>query len=409
MSRLLIISLVYEPDTVSTATITTGLATQLRRLGHDVTVLTSVPHFNPPERGTPARRRLWSVTEEEGGSIVRCYIPRKPTRAVQRVAHLALLHLLLLVAVVRWGRRREGVLVISPPLTLAIIGFFARALGRGRLVYNVQELWPDVPRDLGVIRNRSLLRLLTNLEGWIYRSADAVAAIGPRFAEEVRRRGARRVFVVPNPVDTAVITPQPKDNALARRWGVHDRPMALYAGNIGLTQDFDVLLEAARLLEPDGIEVCVVGGGAGRAALEHRLAEQRLSNVRLFDFLPRSTISEMYGAADVVLVPLKPGHDRTTTPSKIFSAMAAGRPLVVTAELDTDVATTVLEAEAGVVVAQSRPHELAQGIRTALDGTWRDQRALAVAAEQSPAAIARRYDALFAELLGHDASAEVQA
>jgi colanic acid biosynthesis glycosyl transferase WcaI len=389
---------------VSTATIATQLAQELRDLGHDVAVVTSVPHYNPSPAVRADVRYRGSVLrpvrleKEEGVRVARCFIPKKPHFVLRRVADYLILHFLMAWAVARHFRDREVTIVISPPFTLALVGMVARALGRGRLVYNVQELWPDVPRDLGVIRNGAALAVLGAVERWIYRSADWVVAIGPAFARTIVARGApeETTSVIPNFVDNSRIVPQAKANPLAAAWGVGDKPVVLYAGNIGLTQDFDLLLRAAALLEEQGVQFLVVGGGAARARLEEEISTARPTNVELRDFVPVEDVSDLYGLADVVVVPLKPGHDRTTTPSKIFSAMAAGRPLVACAACDTDLAETITESRAGLVVQAADHVALAEGITSLLDGTagdaWDAATARNAALRNSPDAVAARYD-----------------
>lgn len=277
-------------------------------------------------------------------------------------------------------------------------------MAHGSLVYNVQELWPDVPRDLGVIRNRAILGTLGAVERWIYRSADRVVAIGPAFARTIVARGAaaERTHVIPNFVDNARISPRDKANPLAAAWGMAERPVVLYAGNIGLTQDFNSLLRAAELLQDKGVQFLIVGGGAARTHLEAELRAVPRDNVVLKDFVPPEDVSDLYGLSDVVVVPLKAGHDRTTTPSKIFSAMAARRPLVACAASETDLAATVVESRAGLVVPPGDPGLLAQAIDDLLEGAagdaWDPVTALDAALRHSPTAIAARYDAILRSL-----------
>ena len=410
MARLLLVAVVYEPDTVSTATIVTRLAQELRALGHDVAVLTSLPHYNasPAVRADPRYRasplQPVRVEDENGVRVARCYIPQKPPFVLRRAADFLLFHVLLAAATARHFRDREVTIVVSPPFTLALVGMLARALARGRLVYNVQELWPDVPRDLGVIRNRALLATLAAVERWIYRSSDRVVAIGPGFARTIVERGgqAERTSVIPNFVDNARIAPRRKVNPLSQAWGVADKPVVLYAGNIGLTQDFTSLLGAAELLEDRGVQFLIVGGGAARNQLEAELRERRRANVQLKEFVPVEDVSDLYGLADVVVVPLKPGHDRTTTPSKIFSAMAASRPVVACAQPETDLARTIEESRAGLVVRPGDPVALAGAVITLLegsvDGAWDPGAAMDAARRHSPDAIAARYDEIVRSL-----------
>jgi colanic acid biosynthesis glycosyl transferase WcaI len=393
-------AVVYPPDRVSTADIVAGLARGLHNHKHDVGVLTSVPHFNPPSEAESSARRhvrpraLFARRIEDGIEVVRCHVPRRHTRPVGRLFDFAVLHVTMTIAALRRFRDAEVAIVVSPPLTMALIAFLLRAIGGPKVIYNVQELWPDVPRDLGVIRNRGILSALGALERWIYRRADVVTTIGHRFSEEVRRRAGPsvRVRTIPNFVDNKWILPRDKANPLSRAWGLADRDVVLYAGNLGLTQDFELLLEGAAHLPM--VEFVIVGAGAGREALVKSLTSRGLRNVRLEPYQPAEEVANLYGLADVIVVPLKPGHDRTTTPSKIFSAMAAGKPIVACAASDTDLASEILAAKAGVVVPPGDLSKFVAAVRAVLAGSapsFDRGAALSQAEERAPGRIVTRY------------------
>ena len=401
MARVLIISLVCEPDTVSTGTITTGLANGLRHEGHDVTLLSSIPHYNPPA-GFAARRRPFTTTHEGGVRVIRCFIPRKGGTPLVRVLHYAIFHTTVTTALLARCRRTDVAIVVSPPFTLAFVAFLLKSVSRTRVVYNAQELWPDVPRDLGVIRNPIVLGALARAESFIYRRADAITPIGERFGEAIAERGGSpdKIVVIPNFVDNRWISPRPKDNELAREWHVHDRPVVLYAGNLGLTQDFDLLFDAATKL-PD-VEFLIVGDGSGRAEVERLSRERGLANVSLHGFVSRERVADLYGLADVVAVPLRAGHDRTTTPSKIFSAMAAGKPVLACAAADTDLADTIQRSRAGVTVPPGDAPafvEAVEGLTRGGHTSWDRENALKVASEHAPANVSRSYAELVDRLV----------
>ncbi|MGI8720600.1 MAG: glycosyltransferase family 4 protein [Geodermatophilaceae bacterium] len=407
MSKVLLISVVYEPDTVSTAGIVAGLARSLRDLGHDVSVLSSIPHYNPPSdvladhryhvNGLPPYR--YSV--ESGIRVARCFVPQKQQGTLARARDFTVLHLTATVAALRLFADSDVAIVVSPPLTLAAIAFLLKAIRGTKVIYNAQELWPDVPRDLGVITNPLLLRVIAAVERTIYRRADAVTAIGQRFGEIIAVRGGRadRVVVIPNFVDTAWISPQPKVNALSEEWGLTARPVALYAGNVGLTQDFELVLAAAALVD---VEFVIVGAGAGLAALTKLVEDRKLPNVQLRPFVGRDRVAELYGLADVVIVPLGAGHDRTTTPSKIYSAMAAGKPVLACAGNDTDLANELRVSAAGLSVSPGDVLGFVAALSRLLDltatGRWRAAAALSSATRHSAGAVAADYDALIGTL-----------
>jgi colanic acid biosynthesis glycosyl transferase WcaI len=397
MARVLILSIVAEPDRVSTATIVSELARRLAAIGHDVELLSSTPHYNPVP-STVRPRRLWTTSEEAGVRVTRCATPSKGGRQVgRRLASLTVLHALVLYDLIAHRRDREVLIVVSPPLTFAFLAFVHRRLRGSRVIYNAQELWPDVPRDLGVIKSARVLDLLERAERYVYRSVDWNVPIGTRFGRTVVARGAneQRLTVIPNFADPGTITPTTKDNHLAREWGLHDRPVVLYAGNVGLTQDFPLLLAAAERL-PD-VEFLIVGDGAARETVAADIRRRALANAQLRPFVSSDRVRELYGLADIVIVPLHAAHSLTTTPSKIFAAMAAARPIVATSPPDTDLAETIVDACAGLVITPGDLDGVVDAIRRIIEGAapeWDPQIATRAAASHTPAATARAYDAV---------------
>ncbi len=409
MADILLISVVYEPDTVSTAGIVSGLARGLRDRGHDVSVVSSVPHYNPGPGVLADRKnktgwlRPYRFAVEDGIRVARCFIPQKGSGGLGRLWGFAVFHVTVTLAVLKLFRRAQVAVVVSPPLTLAAVAFLLKAISGTKVVYNAQELWPDVPKDLGVITNPVVLYVLGFLERAIYRRSDAVTTIGDRFAEIIAARGAapEQVVVIPNFVDTDWITPRPKVSQLSVEWNVAARPVALYAGNIGLTQDFELVLAAAGRLTD--VEFIVVGAGAGSGALAALQRCSRLPNVQLRDYVTKNRVADLYGLADVILVPLKAGHDRTTTPSKIFSAMAAGKPILACAAPDTDLADELHHSAAGIAVPPGDVDAFVRGLTALLAGNsterWQRDRALASASRHSAVAVAQSYDSLAETLL----------
>ena len=177
----------------------------------------------------------------------------------------------------------------------------------------------------------------------------------------------------------------------------------MYAGNVGLSQSLDLVLAAARKLADRTDVVFVVnGGGSARAPLEE--AATGLDNVRFVDFQPKERLPEVLAAGDVHVVPLRRGLARSSVPSKTYSILAAGRPIVASIDEGTEVARVVEEAGAGLAVPPDDPDAFTHALATLLDDQARS-RAMGAAGRAfverwaSPAAVAERYEALFDELV----------
>lgn len=374
MSRVLLLSLVFGPDTVSTATMMTQLAHGLQRTGHRVTVLTSMPHYNPSSLvlRNPAYRAKRAVVEgsEDGVRVLRVFMPLKGTRVWRRALDYAWFHLATALLGVARAGRQDVVLVTSPPITLGLVGYLLAAALGAKLVYDVRELWPDVPVRMGMIKNGLFVRLTYAIEQFVYRRAAAVTSIARSFIDSLTERGVPRekLHFTPNFVDVETIRPLPKVNSFSTEHALAEKFVVFYAGNIGLTQGLEVLVDVARALQNDDrVRLVVVGDGAGKASLEAAIDESRLPNVLMLPYQPWERVPETYATADVCISPMRRGFSYDTVPSKIYTAMAAGRPVVAASESDTEAARLLRESEAGMVVEPESAEAMAAAIRQLRD------------------------------------------
>ena len=373
MARVLLLTLVFGPDTVSTANMMTDIAHGLQNRGHEVTVLTTIPHYNPSGeiRQQPAYSasvlRPVKRSVEDGVRVIRVLVPQKRQRIWRRALDYALFQSLTTAVGLFSVGKQDVVLVTSPPITLGLTGYLLSRWQGIPFVYDVRELWPDVLIRMGVLRGDGwLARFLYRVEGFVYREAAAISVIAQTFMEALVNKGVppRKLYFTPNFVDTEWIKPLPKDNPLSRSLGFHDKFVALYAGNIGLTQGLEMLVDVARMLRnEDSIRILIVGDGAARKDLERSVAESGLPNITLLPFQSSDRVPELYAMADVCLVPLKYGCAQDTIPSKAYTAMSAGRPVIASVEQNTELSHLVEDAACGLVVPPESPEDLAKAIQ----------------------------------------------
>jgi len=277
------------------------------------------------------------------------------------------------------------------------------------MVFNVQDVFPDVAVELGVLRGQRAIALARALERFVYRRADAVTVLSDDLAANVAGKlpvGEERakVHVIPNFVDTEAISVGPKENGYRAHYGLGGRTVVMYAGNVGLSQSLGLLLHAARALadrRPD-VTFVINGGGSARAGLEADAAG--LANVAFIDYQPKEMLAEVLGAADIHVVPLRTGLAHSSVPSKLYSVLAAGRPVLASVDAGTEVARTIERAGAGLAVAPDDPEAFLEALLELLAEPVRlDQFGAAgrrfVEAWASPAAVAESYSDLFAHLV----------
>jgi colanic acid biosynthesis glycosyl transferase WcaI len=378
MAKILLLTLVFAPDGVSTAQLMTELAQELQAHGHELTVLTTTPHYNvePEARARQPLRPHWGHwlqrSDLDGIPVYHASIPVKGDRVGARLLDYLRFHAISTLAGLVAVGRYDVLLVPSPPLTIGLSAWLLRLLRGVPFLYNVQEIYPDVAVSLGVLKNHLMIRLLEALERFIYGRAAHITVISEWFRRRLLQKGvpAAKMSVIPNFVDTAFMQPQPPDQgkqtAFARTHALTDKFVVLYAGNIGLTQGFETILAAARQLQ-DLSDLCVVivGDGARRTWLEGELATQGVANVLLLPYQPRSVVPQIYASADLCLVPLKRGTATETFPSKIYTIMAAGRPVIASADPDSELAWVVEHTGCGWSVPPDDVDALVAAIRQA--------------------------------------------
>jgi colanic acid biosynthesis glycosyl transferase WcaI len=278
-----------------------------------------------------------------------------PLRAVNYATFLAR----MMVRAARAPRARVVMCMTDPPLVGTIAALIAWR-HRARLVVVMQDIHPELGLVSGRLRSRPIAALLRVARRPVLRRADRLVAIGEAMRERLVGLGAdpARISVIPNAVDVEAIRPRERTNAWAAEHGLADGFVVMHAGNAGLLQGLETVVEAARGL-PD-VTFAVVGGGAGREALA--AAARDVDNVRLIDRQSAVRLPDVLAAADVHVVSLLPGLAGYIEPSKVYGVLAAGRPLIAMLDADSEGARMVREGDCGTVVAPGDAAALAAAV-----------------------------------------------
>ena len=303
--RVLVLCPHYAPDVAPTGTVMTAIADQLIAQGHELHIVTSLPWYRLHDVEPEWRGRPWR-TERHGRSHITRVHPFPTDKSNLRARALGFAGFIGVSSLVAlFSRRRPDVVfAMSPPLPIGVAGLVVARLRRAPFVFNIQDVFPDVAVELGLLTDRRVIRAASALERFAYRHADAVTVLSDDLRDNVtaklgrQRRRPTRVEVIPNFVDTVAIVPASKDNDYRREHGLIGKRVVMYAGNVGLSQSIGLLLEAARVLQDRADVVFVInGGGAARPSLEAASAD--LPNVRFVDYQPIERLPEVLAAADV--------------------------------------------------------------------------------------------------------------
>ena len=372
----------YWPDTGATGQLLTELAEDLvARHAFEVTVVTGYPVSRPGTR-LPAR------DTRNGVRIIRARgTTFSPRRFVGRATNYLTYFVSAVWAALTMPRQDVTVALTDPP----IIGLAALAARPRRgMVFFCQDIFPEVAGLLEDFHSPLVNTMLDRLNRFLVARASRIVALGDTMASRlVEGKGAdpARITVIHNWADTSAIVPSDKRNTFAQAHGLDDRFVVLHAGNIGLSQNLDVVIDAAdRLRVRPEILVLFIGDGSRRLALEATAASRGLANVRFLPFQPRDQLRWTYASSDVCLVSLKPGLAGYIVPSKLYPILAAGRPYVAAVDRSSEVAAITRRHECGRLATPGDAEDLARQILALADDP---------ASRQAMGARAREAAALF--------------
>jgi glycosyltransferase involved in cell wall biosynthesis len=367
----------YWPDQAATGQLLTELAQDLgREYGCRVSVVAG-PALHASERSSIT---LWPVSREEheGVRILRANGTRLPRgKFIGRAANYLSYFASAFVATLQIGPQDVVVSLTDPPI-LGLAALSAARRAGARFVFLCEDIFPEVASLLEDFHNATVNRTLDRINRRLVSEADAVVALGDRMKRRlVEEKGAAsaKVHVIHNWADCNAITPGLKDNAFSRAHGLQDKFVLMHSGNVGLSQNLDVLLEAAaRLQSRERLVFAVVGDGARRGPLEAMAKQRGLANVRFFPYQPKELLHESFATADAFVVSLKPGLEGYIVPSKLYGILAAGRPFVAAVEPSCEVATIAKQHSCGVVAPPGSPDALVAAIAELYDDPERARR-----------------------------------
>ena len=366
--RVLIITNHYPPDVNPSGKLMHLLAGGLRDLGHTVDVVTSFPHYQSFRIEPPYRGRLIATEKVPGGRVTRlwAFASGKKQRMLHRLANYLSFNALATINGVFSSRTYDVVFANSGSFFTGVTSWVLRVLRRTPFIYNVQDIYPDVPVRAGQLRHGAAIKGLEHIERFMYSRAQHISVISEQQCAVLQRKGvpAAKISVIPNFVDTEFIRPLQKDNPVSRRLGLNNKFVAAHAGNLGFVYDFETILQAARALGSDpNILFLIVGEGVRRDELQHRIEELQLTNVKMVPFQPEADLPLLRAAVDVHLSLYLRGAVETSLPSKIYEIMASGRPAIVAAERSSDLCKLVDTTGCGICIEPENSTQLVSAIR----------------------------------------------
>ena len=376
--RVLIHTLIFSPDGVSTAYLYDDIALRLQQRGYEVVVLTTTPHFNiVPEQveKQPMRWKVWGFCKVSkfNGMIV-LHVPQKKFKStVLRLLGFVYWHIVSFFIGLTI-KHVDLILSPSPPLTVGWMNLGLAKLKRCKVIYNVQEIYPDILKLKGGIT----LKFLRWMEHKVYNGSDAVTTIDKVFYDTIEPRfeDKSKLHVIPNFVDTELyhqVDVQEFKSSNGSRLDENLFPQTdsiklLYAGNIGHAQSWEPLIELADKTRDLNVEYIVIGEGAKRGYVEEEIQKRDLKKLHLLPYQPRELMPAILSYSDASFIFMAPENDGDGFPSKVYTIMACERPLLVSSGENTPIVNFLKDKGCAKLITEKdfnkKVNEVVEWLRT---------------------------------------------
>ena len=394
----------FTPDLAPTGIIGARLINELGALGVRSDVITSLPWYAGHAVEPAWRGRLRHVERTGFGTVTRLHpFPTGDKRSIPKRAVGFSAFCAASAAAGAAGPRVDAVLAMSPPLPIAATGWLVAKARRAPFVLNIQDVFPDAAVELGALKNPTAIRAGEELEKWSYNRAQAVTVLSEDMrANLAAKTDPAKLHVIPNFADTDAIRPGPRMNSYREEYGLGERTVVMYAGNVGMSQSVELMVEAARhFRDRDDLVFVVNGVGSGLAPLQ-KLAKG-LDNIVFAPMQPLDRLPEVLAAADLHLVLLHTGLAKASVPSKIYSILSAARPVLASVDQGTEIERIITTSGAGACVGPDDGPAFVRALGELLDApgglTGRGEAGRRwVQAELTPAGVARHYADLLADV-----------
>jgi len=364
--RVLIHTLIFPPDQVSTSYLYGDIAQKIINSGFEVVVLTTYPHynFNKNFKGDSKWGFFWRKTDFFGATVY--HFPQKKSNSgIVRGGYLLLFHLAFLVKAMTI-KKFHYIITPSPPITSGLLSGIVAKLRGAKAIYNVQEVYPDVLIKQGSIKNKSIIKFLQVIEKYTYRFSDKVVTIDELFSNKIEGRLPKeKLLCIPNFIDTDLYKPYNGD--FSDELIFDNKFLIGYVGNLGKVQDWDSILKVIEILGNDSDKhFLIVGGGSEYEKLKAK--EAVYNNMTVWPYQSREKIPQINFRIDLHVIAMTEASDYDGLPSKVFAILSTGRPILASTNVDSPLSGILKRSKNGVVVGLRDAEGMSEKIRNISKG-----------------------------------------
>jgi len=363
--KILILSHTFPPEPGSASARMFELAEYLVNRNHKVSVITGFPNYPRGVIYQGYKNKLYQREKIQGINVTRTlvYITTRRAKFLPRLLNYASFMISSVYGALLAGKP-QLIYIYSPPIFLGLSAYVIGKLFKSPFVIEVNDLWPEAPIALGMIKNKYLINLSKKLEKFIYKKAHKIFFYSHIMRRYVINLGINRGKTEIHPlwIDTEFFKPTNSNKRILKQHQIDNKFIIMYAGNIGKAQGLEHLIDCAKLLHKiNKMEFVIIGDGIERNELIKKSENYKLDNIKFINQQPKEKIIKFLSAADVLFLHLnKAPHRLGTIPAKILTYMSMGKPIL--AALDGEAAELINNHQCGIKVEPENPQAIAKGI-----------------------------------------------
>jgi glycosyltransferase involved in cell wall biosynthesis len=335
--KILILTQYFPPEVGAPQNRLYELAIRLQKKGAEISILTAMPNYPQMKIHREYKGKLYSFEMMNDIKVYRSYIfvSKKKAIGYRLLNYFSFVFSSLITGLFKLGKF-DYILCESPPLFLGISAYLLNSIKGSKMIFNVSDLWPESAEKLGLVKNKFLLNISTNLEELLYKKSSLITGQTQGIVKNISSRFPdKKVYWLPNGVDLELFNSENKSSDWRSENGFKvDDFILLYAGIIGYAQGLEIILKTADKMQNNPkIKFVILGNGPEKEKLLHQKEIQKLSTVYFFDSIPKSSMQSIINGCNVALIPLKKlDLFKGAIPSKIFENLAMKKPILLGVE-----------------------------------------------------------------------------
>lgn len=362
--NILIVSPYYEPDFGPSSPLISSLSEDLVKLGHQVFVISTVPHY--PTGYVPQAYRKKYVQWDNKGFLRICRV-RIPSGNRANLFHRSLVFIIyqLIATIVGCQINANATIITNPALETFLPFLFLRKFRKNQIIYCVWDLYPDIGIHAGIFKSSIIIKFVDRIEGFCLKTSSFIQVFSQAFVRRLEKKGieTNKIIIIEPWIADHYFKEVPKDNTFSMEYGLNEKFIIMHAGNIGYSQDLEKLILAANLLRyiPSLLFV-IVGDGPSRKALTQFEKRINPGNVLFIPYQEKDRIPEVYASADISIISQKLNLGTDSLPSKFLHILASKRPVIAITDPESSIDEIIKNSKAGVCIRPGDEFSLAKAI-----------------------------------------------